>query len=62
MKLGEVPYENDFYWQGQRYTQFMKPKIIIKPCDVMCYLAKSPDGRYFDMPSEIIVKPVIKHE
>jgi hypothetical protein len=61
MRLGDVPYEIDFYWKGKRYKQMVKPKRPAKKAftvAVMPWLDFSAD--LIDMPSGRIVKPVVR--
>jgi len=58
MKLKDVPYELDFYWQGNRYRQFFRPKNPEGEFKVVCY--QPTQGEYVEMPSGRDVKPVVR--
>lgn len=58
MKLKDVPYDDDFYWKGDRYRQFVKPKKAKGAFKVTCY--QPPMGKYIQMPSGRDVKPIIR--
>ena len=60
MKLADLNYETNFYWKGDRYVQFMRPRNPPKTFSVLCYVKNDPCGPYFDMPSGRKVKPVIE--
>ena len=60
MKLKDVPYEYEFYWRGDRYRQFMRPKKAKGAFKVVCY--QPPQGPYVDMPGGRDVKPIIRLE
>ncbi len=60
MKLKNVPYKHDFYWQGNRYVQFIRPKVNPKgKFEITCYLKTDPCREYIDMPAGREVKPVL---
>lgn len=59
-RLKDIPYKTEFYWKGKRYKQFMRPKHPTGKFTVICYLARSPDNEYIDMPSGRLIKPVVR--
>ena len=58
VRLKDVPYEFDFYWKGDRYRQFVRPKFPEGAFTIVCY--KPPQGLHVDMPSGRNVKPIIR--
>jgi hypothetical protein len=58
VKLKDVPYECDFYWKGDRYRQFVRPKKSNGAFKVTCY--QPPQGECVDMPSGRDVKPIVR--
>jgi len=59
-RLEDIPYETEFYWEGERYRQFLRPKHPKGKFTVICYLAKSMDSERVDMPSGRLIKPVVR--
>ena len=60
MRLGDLDYANKFWWKGDKYTQFMRPKNPPGRFSVICYKTNDPSGEYTDMPAGRKVKPVIR--
>lgn len=60
IKLKDVPYKLDFYHDGIRYQQYIKPKNAIGNFAILCITAKVYPWRekWFHALDE--VKPVIK--
>ena len=60
-KLGSLPFECRFYYQGKKWTQFMRPKKPInKNFTILCY--NKPDENSIPLSSDINVKPIIRHD
>lgn len=61
MKLKDVPYRYDFYWNGERYKQVLRPKFQRGKFNVVCRLLSDPYSKWVDMPSGRQVKPVVRN-
>ncbi len=59
MELQHLSYKDDFFWEGVRYTQVIRPKGM-KNYSITCRPTRDPSGVWVEMPAEREVKPVIK--
>jgi len=59
MKISDLQYEDQFYWKGVRYKQFIRPKKPKGKFTVLCCVAFG-EGEYIDMPAGRKVKPVVR--
>ena len=60
MRVCDVPYEQNFYWKGERYVQFIKAKTM--RASAVCYKHNDPGGQTYDFPAGRVVKPVLKYK
>lgn len=58
--LKELPFETQFYWQGVRYKQLLRPKTQRGNFSVYCYPSNDIQARSIEISSTEVVKPVVK--
>lgn len=58
MKLRELSYKTEFFWEGVRYTQVIRPKFPLGKFIVVCRPSRD-QGKWVDMPANREVKPVL---
>lgn len=58
--IKSIPYEQDFYWQGKRYRQVIRPKNPKGKFNIIVRLADNPCRDWLEMPSGRKVKPIVR--
>lgn len=57
-RISDIPYQQKFYWKGNKYCQLIRPKKPQGKFSVVCHLDNDPCSEWLTMPAGRIIKPV----
>lgn len=56
--LRDIPYQQKFYWKGNKYKQIIRPKKPQGKFTIICSLDNDPFAEWVSMPGGRVIKPV----